>query len=405
VTMTALHDESGKLRGFGKVVRDITDQKAAEAALERRESHLRSILETVPDAMIVISESGDICSFSAAAERLFGYAEADLVGRNVSMLMPDPDRARHDDYISHYLATGERRIIGNARRVTGLKRNGDTFPMELAVGETASSGLRLFTGFVRDLTERRRTELRLQELQSELIHVSRWSAMGTMASTLAHELNQPLTAIANYLETSRDMLNEPDAETIVSVRNALDDAAGQSLRAGQIVRRLRDFVARGEIEKQATSLTKVIDDAAALGLVGADECGVRVTLSLDADSDLVLVDNVQIQQVVVNLIHNAIHAMTDSPYRELAITTASDEPGLVRVTVADTGSGVAADMAERLFLAFETSKEEGLGLGLSICRTIVEAHGGRIWAEPRSECGAAFHFTLMRGDREAESDE
>ncbi|VXC84875.1 Two-component oxygen-sensor histidine kinase FixL [Sphingomonas sp. AX6] len=400
VTMTALRDEAGALRGFGKVVRDITDQKAAEAALERRESHLRSILETVPDAMVVIADDGTICSFSAAAERLFGFAEADVMGRNVSMLMPEPDRGRHDGYLTRYLTTGERRVIGHTRLVTGLKQDGTTFPMELAVGETVSGGQRLFTGFVRDLTDRRLTELRLQELQSELIHVSRLSAMGTMASTLAHELNQPLTAIANYLEATRDMLADPDPQTLALVREALDDAAGQSLRAGQIVRRLRAFVARGDVDRQVTSLRQVIEEAVALGLVGAAQKGIRATFALDPATDWVLVENVQIQQVLINLIHNAVHAMADGPRRELHISSAPEEANLVRVTVADTGTGIAPDMLPRLFQAFETSKEEGLGLGLSICRTIIEAHSGRIWANPRPDGGTAFHFTLMLAEPE-----
>ncbi|MDO9361860.1 MAG: PAS domain S-box protein [Sphingopyxis sp.] len=398
VTMTALRDDSGKLRGFGKVVRDITDQKAAEAALERRESHLQSILDTVPDAMVVIAEDGTICSFSAAAERLFGFAETEVTGKNVEMLMPDPDRRQHNGYLQRYLATGERRIIGQARLVTGLKRDGTTFPMELAVGETVSGGQRLFTGFVRDLTDRRRTELRLQELQSELIHVSRLSAMGTMASTLAHELNQPLTAIANYLEATRDMLADPDVDTLELVREALDDAAGQSLRAGQIVRRLRAFVARGDIERQVDSLRRVVEEAAALALVGAAAKGVHTTIALDPGCDPVLVENVQIQQVLVNLIRNAIEAMAGSARRELHITSAPDESETVRITVTDTGEGIAAEMLPRLFEAFETSKEDGMGLGLSISRTIVEAHGGRIWAEARPEGGTAFHFTLMRAE-------
>ncbi len=400
VTITALHDGAGALRGFGKVIRDITEEKAAETALERREEHLRSILATVPDAMIVIDEAGIVTSFSAAAARLFGHVEEDVVGRNVGMLMPRAEQEQHDGYLQRYLITGEAHIIGNSRLVTGLRSNGETFPLELSVGEAVSGGQRIFTGFIRDLTERQRTALRMQELQSELIHVSRLSAMGTMASTLAHELNQPLTAIANYLETTRDMLVAPDPETLALVRDALDEAAGQSLRAGQIVRRLRDFVARGDVEQHPEPLVALIREATTLGLIGAAEAGVCVAMEFHSDTDTVLVDRVQIEQVLVNLLRNAIHAMRDSEKRELLITTAAQAAGFIEVMIADTGLGIAADMRDRLFQAFATTKEDGMGLGLSICRTIVEAHGGRIWATAGPNGGTSFHFTLQCAEPE-----
>jgi two-component system sensor kinase FixL len=397
VTITALYDDAGALRGFGKVVRDITDQKAAQIALSRREQHLHSILQTVPDAMIVIDEQGRIASFSAAAERIFGYAETDVLGRNVELLMPQPDRQRHDGYLAQYRTTGERTVIGSVRAVTGLRANGESFPAELAVGETVSGGQRIFTGFIRDLSERVRTELRLRELQSELIHVSRLSAMGTMASTLAHELNQPLTAITNYLETTRDQLADPSPETIALVRGALDEAAGQSVRAGQIVRRLREFVARGDVEQCAEPLNALVREAASLGLIGAEQAGVEIVFDLAAaDTEFVHVDRVQIQQVLVNLIRNALQAMSGMSNRVLTITTAVESEACMQVSVADSGSGIAADMADRLFQAFASTKPDGMGLGLSICRTIVEAHDGRIWADPVPDGGTAFHFTLLR---------
>ena len=171
-----------------------------------RAAHLTSILDTVPDAMIVIDERGIIHSFSSAAERLFGFAPAEVIGTNIKRLMPTPYRENHDGYLERYLRTGERRIIGIGRLVVGERKDGSTFPMELAVGEMRSSNQRFFTGFIRDLTERQQTEARLQELQSELVHVSRLTAMGEMASALAHELNQPLSAIANYMKGSRRML-------------------------------------------------------------------------------------------------------------------------------------------------------------------------------------------------------
>jgi two-component system sensor kinase FixL len=404
VTITALHDDAGALRGFGKVVRDITDEKAAETALARREEHLRSILATVPDAMIVIDEIGTVTSYSAAAERLFGHSEADVLGANVSMLMLGAERDRHDGYLGQYLATGQAHIIGNPRLVTGLRANGETFPLELAVGEAVSGGQRIFTGFIRDLTERQRTALKMQELQSELIHVSRLSAMGTMASTLAHELNQPLTAIAAYLETTRDLLDDPDAGTLASVREALGEAAGQSLRAGQIVRRLRAFVARGDVEQRPEPLSTLVREAAALGLIGAGEADVHVTIALHDEAAMVLVDRVQIQQVLVNLLRNALQAMRDSPRRELTITTAFESRNCTRVSVADTGLGIAPDMHDRLFQAFATTKDDGMGLGLSICRTIVEAHDGRIWADAGASEGTTFHFTVQSIGSEDERD-
>ncbi len=393
VTITALYDDAGALRGFGKVVRDITDQKAAETALSRREQHLRSILETVPDAMIVIDEHGLVASFSAAAERIFGYREAEILGRKVDLLLPEVDRQLHESFLARYLAGGE---IGAVRTVSAQRKNGDVFPVELAVGETLSGKQRIFTAFLRDLTERQRTESRLHELQSELIHVSRLSAMGTMASTLAHELNQPLTAITNYLETTRDMLDDPSSEVVALVRGALDDAAGQSIRAGQIVRRLREFVARGDVEQRSEQLNDLVREAASLGLIGAAQAEVRTVFALSSEADLVHADRVQIQQVLVNLIRNAIQAMADEPQRVLTITTAPEGVGCLEVIVADTGSGIRADMDDRLFQAFATTKEDGMGLGLSICRTIVEAHGGRIWATPVEGGGTAFHFTLVR---------
>ncbi|MBA3898144.1 MAG: PAS domain S-box protein, partial [Sphingomonadaceae bacterium] len=370
VTITALRDSAGALRGFGKVVRDITDQKAAETALSRREYHLRSILETVPDAMIVIDEHGSISSFSAAAERLFGHSQAEVIGRNVKMLMPDPDRRQHDAYLDHYRTTGQRKVIGKLRIATGLRRNGETFPLELTVGETLSGGQRIFTAFLRDLTGRRLTELRMQELQSELIHVSRLSAMGTMASTLAHELNQPLTAIANYLETTRDMLRDPDAETIDLVRDALDEAAGQALRAGEIVRRLREFVAHGAVQHRAEPLGALVREAAGLALIGTPELGIQTVMALSEENDLVQVDRVQIQQVLVNLIRNAVEVMTGASRRVLAISTETESNGCMKVSVQDTGDGIAPVIADRLFQAFASTKEDGMGLGLSICRTI-----------------------------------
>jgi len=400
VSITALHDHAGVLRGFGKVLRDVTDQRASERALDASAEHLRSILSTVPDAMVVIDERGKILSFSAAAERLFGFQEVEVLGENVRCLMPSPDRERHDGYIERYLTTGERKVIGVGRVVVGLRKDGTTFPMELSVGEATGHGPRVFTGFVRDLTDRQRTQARLEELQAELIHIARVSGMGTMASTLAHELNQPITAVANYVEAVRDLLARPDPDDLPMIREALGDAAGEAIRAGNIVRRLRDFVARGEVEKSVEDLPAVIHEAAALGLMGARDQGLDPIFELDADATPVLIDRVQIQQVVINLARNAVEAMSGVDQPRLWLSTHDQGDGLVRVTIADNGPGVAPGIAGQLFTAFVSTKTEGMGLGLSICRTIVEANGGRIWHEPRPGGGSQFHFTLVKVEKE-----
>ena len=362
--------------------------------LREREAHLQSILDTVPDAMIVIDVNGVIQSFSAAAERLFGWRADEAIGQKVNDLMPSPYREAHDGYLERYFRTGERRIIGIGRVVVGRRRDGSTFPMELAVGEMQVGERRFFTGFVRDLTERQQTEARLQELQSELVHVSRLTAMGEMASGLAHELNQPLSAIANYLRGARRLLAKEDGVDKAMVSDALDKAAGQALRAGDVIHRLRDFVGRGEIERHVESLSKLIEEASALALVGAKELGVRVIMQFDQKADSVLADRVQIQQVVINLLRNAIDAMKGAKRRELTVRVLSQADGFTLVSVSDTGSGMSNEVRGRLFEPFMTTKKDGMGVGLSICRTIVEAHGGSIWAENNADGGATFNFTL-----------
>jgi two-component system, LuxR family, sensor kinase FixL len=365
-----------------------------------REAHLASILETVPDAMIVIGEDGIVQSFSPAAERLFGYSAEEVIGKNVNMLMPSPYRENHDDYLRRYLRTGERRIIGIGRVVVGERKDGSTFPMELAVGEMRSSDRHFFTGFIRDITQRQESEARLQELQSELAHVSRLTAMGQMASALAHELNQPLSAIVSYMKGSRRLLESGAEDRSGLLRDAMDKAGDQALRAGQIIRRLREFVGRGDSERRVESVKKLIEEASALALVGTKDQGVRVRFQFDPAVDFVLVDKVQIQQVLLNLLRNAVEAMEASQRRELVISTAAGDDDMVAVSVADTGPGIALELMSQLFQPFVTNKRHGMGVGLSICRTIVEAHGGQITVEPNPAGGTIFRFTLRAASGE-----
>ena len=373
-------------------VRRRAQREAASRILEEREAHLRSIFDTAPEAMIVINDAGIIQSYGAAAEKMFGWRPSEVVGRNISMLMPEPFRTQHDAYLQRYLTTGEKRIIGIGRIVVGERNDGSTFPMELAVGEVRSGNTRVFTGFVRDLTEAQEGEARLRELQAEVVHISRLSAMGEMASALAHELNQPLSAIANYLNGARRLLDKAP-ERNARVDEAMEKAADQALRAGDIIRRLRNFLSRGEGERTNESLAKIVHEACHLALLGSREADVEVHYSVDPHRDRVVVDRVQIQQVIVNLVRNALDAMHDQPRRMLSVSTSiSDE--MATVTIADSGPGLDPVAAEKLFQPFVTTKATGMGVGLSISRTIVEAHGGRIWTEPPSGQGATFHFTV-----------
>jgi two-component system sensor kinase FixL len=376
------------------IIHDLTSYQEAESGLREREARLRSILETVPDAVVAIDENGIIESFSTAAARLFGYEAAEVIGQNVKILMPSPYHDEHDGYIARYKATGEKRVIGTGRVVVGRRRDGTTFPMELSVGETWIGRRRFFTGFVRDITEHQGAKQRLQELQSELLHVSRLSAMGQMASTLAHELNQPLSAIANYVKASHRMLEMIDSPHRARIQETMAKASDQTIRAGEIIRRLRNFVEKRQTTRTWENLNKVVEEALALGLIGTAEANVKVRAMLDPVLPPIAVDKVQIQQVLINLIRNAMEAMQATPTRVLTITTRPDDDEFVQVAVADTGPGLSEEVAAKLFQPFVTTKKAGMGVGLTICRSIIEGHGGRIWATANETGGMTFRFRL-----------
>jgi len=369
------------------------------SALHEREARLRSILETAPDAIIVIDDRGIMESYSSAAERLFGFTAEEAIGQNVSILMPAPYRERHNGYLNQYLKTGERRIIGIGRVVVGRRKDGTTFPMELAVGEVMIEGRRLFTGFIRDLTERQMNESRMQELQAELLHMSRVSDVGQMASAIAHELNQPLTAILNYVQAVRRIVQRAGMSIPPKASEAMDKAVVQATRASAIVQHLRSFIRKGETERGVEDLNKVVSEATALGLVGAKETGISVRVELSAEPPIVFVDKVQIQQVVFNLVRNSIEAMSEAPPpRNLMVAVlipeSRDAEPIAEVSVTDSGPGLAPEIAQKLFQPFQTTKEKGMGLGLSICQSIIDAHSGRLSASPNGERGVTFRFSL-----------
>ncbi|MDC9823794.1 PAS domain S-box protein [Devosia sp. ZB163] len=364
------------------------------ATLGERDAHLKSILDTVLDATVVIDAEGIMLSFNASAVRQFGYAPDEVVGRNVSMLMPSPYREHHDDYIARYLFTGERRIIGIDRVVVGRRKDGSTFPMKLAVGEMRQGDRVYFTGFIRDLTEREESQAMLDQARSELARLARLNELGEMASTLAHELNQPLSAIANYVQGCRRMLDKLDDELANRMRGALDETAKQALRAGDIIRHLREFVTRGETDKGPEDINHLVEEAGALALVGSRERGIKSVFDFAADRSMVVADRVQIQQVLINLMRNAIEAMRDTDQKELVVRTRQLSPDWLSVEVEDTGPGIADEIAPQLFQPFVTTKANGMGIGLSISRRIIESHGGELTVTKNYAGGATFAFTL-----------
>jgi two-component system sensor kinase FixL len=378
----------------------------SESACARRERDalLRAIIEISPDGLITIDEKGLIQSFNPAAQKMFGYRADQVIGRNVSCLMPSPDREHHDGYLARYLRTGEKRIIGIGREVRAQRSDGSSFPVELAVGEVVTDDHRLFAGFLRDISARRDAEQRAHDLRTELLHVSRLSEMGEMASGLAHELNQPLTAIINYMQACRRLFPGSALADSRQVGELIEKAIAQAERAGQIIQHLRRLIARGETEHTVEEISSVVEEAAHLALLGASERGIDATFDLAQALPLVMIDKIQIQQVIINLVRNSVDALGETGHGEITVRTKRAASDSVEIEVCDTGPGLDDDVARRLFQPFVTTKPGGLGIGLSICRTIVDAHDGKLWATRNPGGGTIFHLTLPLADGQDEPD-
>ena len=363
---------------------DIGARRRADDALRDSEARLRAVIDGVADAIVTIDERGIIQAHNTATTKMFGYSAEELLGRDVSVLVPEP----HHRTIERYLRTGEAKLLGLARELEARRKDGSQFPVELTISETWHGAERLFIGFIRDLSERRKFEARLTKL-----HSNRLDTLSDMATALAHEINQPLAAASNYLFTVRHLLGAKAEPPGLGIDEAIGKASSQLHRAGQIIAHLREFVARGEPNKTEQSLHDLIRRACELVEPSAKEAGVEVLMDLNAAEDRVLADKVQIEQALVNLMRNAIEAMEEQPIRKLSITTAIDHD-MIRTDVVDTGCGLPASAHADLFLPFTSTKSSGLGVGLSISRSIVEAHYGMIWADSNPGGGAKFTFIL-----------
>ncbi|MXW51307.1 MAG: PAS domain S-box protein [Gammaproteobacteria bacterium] len=355
---------------------------------------LRRVVDAALDGMVVIDSSGTVLLYNAACERLFGYSAEEVLGNNVNLLMTPRDRRNHDTYIRNYLQTGRAKVIGKGRDVTGRRKDGATFPIRLSVGELRDDAdAPLFVGTLHDLTETLGARARIEELRSELMRVARANIVGEMGSALAHELTQPLSAIVGFVEASAALLDQGGGEVPEKVREHMEQAVVQSLRAGDVVRLLREFTARGETERSVNDINVVVEETFRLATLGTAADGIDVKLDLAADLPPALIDQVQIQQVVLNLVRNSIDALSDSEVPAITLETVAGRER-VEVVVRDNGPGISPDVRERVFEPFVSTKPDGIGIGLSICRTIIEAHGGRIEVEAGTECGAAFRFSV-----------
>jgi two-component system sensor kinase FixL len=354
---------------------------------------LRCVLETIPDAMIVTNGQGDVLSFCRAAEGMFGYRESDLLGKNISILMSAPDHLMHEDQIPAYLTARGANSFARERIITVTHRDGKHFPVDMSIGRAALEHEAVFLVFMRDLSERTKALRRLNILQAELAQVSRISSMGMLASALAHELNQPLSVIANYSETILALAKQGSCD-LEMVEMAMQQCTQEAMRAGEVIRRLRGFLSRGDIESSRVSLREIIGDAIALGLADGEGAGIVLSFDYDVQVDIVFADRVQIQQVVLNLVRNAAEAIAGQRKRSISVRTLRRGEDFAEVVVSDNGPGIEPLIARRLFQPFQSTKSSGMGIGLSICHTIIEGHGGKIWVEASALGGTAFHFTL-----------
>jgi two-component system, LuxR family, sensor kinase FixL len=374
---------------------DLSEARSVREQVLDREARLRAILDTAVDGIITIDDGGVIESVNAAAERIFGYPAQEMVGRNVRLLMPDPWRSHHDEYIAAYLRSGERRIIGIGREVEGRRKDGSTFPMDLAVSEMFLAGGRLFTGIVRDVSARRRTEQEARRRLEELAHASRISTVGEMATALAHEVNQPLAAIVSFSHACLRMLRAGGAEPAV-LQDALEQIAAQGQRAGRIIHHLRQFLRKEESVREQVDVNATLRGLIELLRHDLQRRGVTLEADLASRLPMVSAHRVQIEQVALNLVRNALESMETDPdgAQELRLATRRDEHGSIEISVADRGEGLPEGDPERVFERFYTTKSSGMGVGLPISRSIIELHGGRLWAESRAGGGAVFRFTL-----------
>jgi two-component system, LuxR family, sensor kinase FixL len=376
------------------VVEDITQRKEEESARRYTEENYRLVVETASDAVISLDETSAILLANPATTRIFGYDPAELIGKPLTLLMPEFLRKLHDVGFKRYLATGQRHINWQGTELVGLRKNGQEFPVEVSFGELTKDGHRVFTGFIRDISERKQAQRAIQNAQAELARVSRLTTMGELAASIAHEVNQPLTAVNNNSSACLRLLANQNLQPDV-LRRALEEIVADGTRASAIITRIRAFIKKAPAEKNRLDVNEVIGEVLVMMGHGFEENRILLQSELAQALPPVLGDRVQLQQVLLNLIMNGLEAMTavTNRPRTLWVHSRIDESGDILVAVRDSGTGLGSE-SDRVFTPFFTTKANGMGMGLSISRSLIESHGGRLWSSPNSPHGAIFSFTL-----------
>jgi two-component system sensor kinase FixL len=367
----------------------------SKAIRDETTSALDAVMDAAVDAIIIIDERGAIQRFNRAASEMFGYTEVELRGDNVSRLMPEPHRSRHDGYLARYLETGEALVIGKGREERGLRSDGRVFPMHLSVGEIRHGGQRGYVGIVRDLTEVRNSREQVRHLEEQLLHADRLVILGELTAGIAHEINQPLTAIAAYADAGCKLIEQIDDTPAGNIRSICDRIGGQARRAGEVVQRLRRLVRSGEVTKARHDLNEIIRNILLLFEFEVKKTGIELVFYPLEPLEPMYVDEIQIQQILVNLIKNGLDAITEAGRKdgkvEIRIQQGSME---VQISVTDNGPGVPEKLRPQLFESFFTTKPKGVGLGLSICKSIAAAHGGTLRHVQPADGGSCFILSL-----------
>lgn len=356
---------------------------------------LDALMKAAVDAIIIIDHAGTVKRFNPAAERMFGYTEAEITGRNVSLLMPDHHREQHDGYIQRYLQTGQAAIIGKGREEMGRRREGDLFPMALSVGRIEGEGTPYFVGIIKDLTDYQAAKAQVRQLEEQLLHADRLVILGELTAGIAHEINQPLTAIAAYADAGRKMVSQTSGAHSDELQTVCARISEQSRRAGEVVQRLRRLVRSGAVAKGRHDLNQIVTNTLLLFEYELKRTNITLEFKPMKSLDPLYVDEIQVQQILVNLVKNSLDALLESGREDGRILIDVSTRGQqVMISVTDNGPGVPEALQARLFDSFFTTKPKGVGLGLSICKNIAGAHGGNLVYRPAENGGSRFILSL-----------